>query len=53
MAPLTIELSAKLYDRLCREAERQGKSPQQLAEELLTECLVRLELELADELEHS
>jgi hypothetical protein len=51
MAPLTIEFSAGLSERLRRAAARQGESVQAVAEELLSEQLAAIEPNPADERE--
>lgn len=51
MTALTLELSPELYDRLRAEAERQGKPPERVAREWLTERLAPLSA--ADERERS
>jgi hypothetical protein len=51
MVTVTIELPRELYDRLCQEAERQGKSPQELAQQWVIERLMALDPVPTDELE--
>jgi plasmid stability protein len=43
MVQLVIELPDDLYERLRLEAERQGKTPEQLAVDILTEYLATLD----------
>lgn len=45
MTLLTLELTSDLYKRLRRRAHRLGKTPQQLAEDLLTRELVESPVE--------
>lgn len=43
MVQVVIELPDDLYERLRLEAERQGKTPEQLVVDILTEYLSTLE----------
>jgi len=51
MAILTLEVPSNLYERLSEEANRQGKSPQLIAQELLVERLTTLKPAIEDERE--